>query len=260
MKGGSFMKRVMQGLALAILLSGLTLAQSSAPQSSPSTTTNTAPAEAAQPNKIAAGTVIPAELSKSVDAKKAKQGDKVEAKVAQDLLSNGQVVIPRGSKITGHVTTAKPHDKGDPASNLGIAFDQIEIKNKGPLQFQASIQAMAKPMNMVSPSMNPGGAAEPAGSAGTGNSGPMTGGAGRTGMSSPSAANSGATAPNDATAGSEQPAPSGTALSASSQGVVGMEGLTMEAKPGDAAQGTVISSADKNVKLESGTQLILRAN
>lgn len=254
------MKRILQGMMSAILFSGLCLAQSSAPQSAPSATPNAGSAEAAQPTKIAAGTVIPAELSKTVDAKKAKQGDKVEAKVAQDLLSNGQVVIPRGSKITGHVTAAKPHDKADPASNLGIAFDQIEIKNKGPLQFQASIQALAKPMNMMSPSMNPAGAAEPSGSNGTGNSGPMTGGAGRTGMSSPSSATTGAAAPSDASADPQGAAPTGTALSASSQGVVGMEGLTMQANSGDAAQGTVISSADKNVKLESGTQLILRAN
>jgi hypothetical protein len=93
-----------------------------------------------------------------------------------------------------------------------------------------------------------------------GNSGSPTGGAGRPNMSSPPATPSSATSPSEANSGSDQPAQSGTALSASSQGVVGMEGLTMEAKPSDAAQGTLISSAEKNVKLESGTQLMLRAN
>src|SRR6185437_13846064 len=49
------------------------------------------------------GSVLPVELDKSVDAKKAKPGDPVVAKVDQDLLSNGKIVIPRNSKVMGHV-------------------------------------------------------------------------------------------------------------------------------------------------------------
>src|SRR5262245_16316495 len=205
-------------------------------------------------NKIPAGTVIPAELSKSIDAKKAKQGDPVEAKVAQDLLSNGQVIIPRGSKITGHVTTAKPHDKSDPSSNLGIAFDQIDVKDKGSFALQASIQALAKPVMLVSPGMT-GPAPDTSESPSSGTSGAAAGGMGRTGASQ-GAAQGPVSTPSDASAGSTSGQPAGTALSAQSQGAVGMEGITLSSQP----QGTLISSAEKNVKLDSGTQLILRAN
>jgi hypothetical protein len=249
------MPKVSPFMASTILLAGLYFAQSSASPSRPSTTPDASTGASAQVNKIPAGTVIPAELSKTVDAKKAKQGDKIEAKVAQDLLSNGQVVIPRGSKITGHVSAAKPHDKSDPASSLAIAFDQIEIKDKGQMPFQASIQAMAKPVNMVNPAMDAsGGAPDAPGASSPGSSSAPVGGMNHPGMSSPASAPSPASPPSDAQAGS-QAAQSGASLSAGSQGVIGMEGLTMNA---DSSQGTVISSADKNVKLESGTQLMLK--
>lgn len=55
---------------------------------------------------IPAGTIIPAALSKSVDAKKAKPGDKIEARITMDLLCNGKVVTPRDTKVIGHVTEA----------------------------------------------------------------------------------------------------------------------------------------------------------
>ena len=248
------MNKIWPLLASAILLSGLCFGQSSAPQSSPSPGPDASSAASAQPNKIPVGTVIPAELSKTVDAKKAKQGDKVEAKVAQDMLSNGQVVIPRGSKITGHVTAAKPHDKSDPASNLAIAFDQIEVKDKGQMPLQAKIQAMAKPLIIVGPMDSPSGTPDASGGSSPGSSNSPMGGTNRPGMSSPAPSSSPAAAAGGSIAGS-QPVQSGTALSAGSQGVIGMEGVTMNADP---SQGTVISSAKKNVKLESGTQLILK--
>jgi hypothetical protein len=47
------------------------------------------------------------------------------------------------------------------------------------------------------------------------------------------------------------------ALSPNSQGVIGMEGITLS-PASDASQGTVIRSEGKNLKLDSGTQLILR--
>src|SRR5438552_1057069 len=96
--------------------------------------------------KILPGILIPAELSKSIDAKKAKVGDKIEMKITMDLLSAGKIVIPRDSKIEAHVTNAKPHTKDSPDSELGIAFDRIFIKNGKDLPIQAAIQAIAPPL------------------------------------------------------------------------------------------------------------------
>src|SRR5581483_876120 len=73
------------------------------------------------------GTTINAVLDKSIDAKKAKAGDQVEAKTTADAMV-GTTSIPRGSKLVGHITEAKPHEKGNAESSLGIQFDQAVIK------------------------------------------------------------------------------------------------------------------------------------
>ena len=57
------------------------------------------------------GTTLQAELTKSIDAKKAKQGDEVTAKLTQDVKSSGQVVLHKGTKLVGHVTEAQAKSK-----------------------------------------------------------------------------------------------------------------------------------------------------
>lgn len=224
----------------------------------PSSTSQSMPAasQSAQGEnvRIPAGIVIPAELRKSLDAKKVKAGDEVVGRTVQDLLSNGKIVIPRDSKLVGHVTEAQTHSKNQPSS-LGIAFDRIEKKDGTHIPMQASIQAIGKPVQTASAF----GGNEPMGEAagmpaGTpGGTGGM-GGMGRPGMgSAPGApvppgegsANGGATAPASV-----------ETLSIGSQGVVGLKDMTLS--NGSAGQGSVISSDKHNVHLDSGTQMILR--
>src|SRR5438046_962776 len=62
-------------------------------------------------NKISAGSVLPVELSKTVDAKKAHSGDPVLARIPHDLSANGKVVIPQDTKVMGHVAEVRPPSK-----------------------------------------------------------------------------------------------------------------------------------------------------
>ncbi len=216
--------------------------------------TTAAPAQPA-PNRIQPGTVIPAELSKSLNAKKAKPGDKIEAKTTMDMISQGKVVIPRNSKIEGHVTSAKPHTKESPESELGIAFDRLIMKKEGEVPMQAAIQAIAPPVRMD----NPATAAEPMGSAptsqpsanaGSGNTGPGNMGSANSAGTAPSSVGQAPSmgAPDTASAG-----PSGV-LAPGAQGTVGMKGTTLKS----AKEANVIASGSDNVKLDGGTQMILR--
>jgi hypothetical protein len=51
-------------------------------------------------------------LTKTIDAKKAKTGDEVEAKVTMDLKTNsGEVLVPKDTKVIGHVTEAHARSK-----------------------------------------------------------------------------------------------------------------------------------------------------
>src|SRR5213078_2021152 len=102
LKQRRYMQPNLASLIVVIALTRLSLAQTSMlpVQGTPSAT---APAI----DRIGPGTLMLAELSKSLDAKKFKPGDKVEAKLTVDLLAHGQIVIPRNVKIIGHVTDAK---------------------------------------------------------------------------------------------------------------------------------------------------------
>jgi hypothetical protein len=211
--------------------------------------------EAQPPVQFASGTVIPAELSKSVDAKKAKVGDPVEARTAADMLSNGKIVMPRNTKVLGHVASVKAHSKDSPDSMVGIAFDRLVMKDGSELPLQASVQAIGAPINAFANSpvsgRDPDAPVSPMGGAAGSSAGGM--GGSRTAGGSPN---------SSYPSGSIPTAPDGTAphgsstgaLSASSQGVVGIKDLSLSATP----QASVVSSSNKNVHLDGGTQLMLK--
>src|ERR1700691_3054605 len=83
---------------------------------SPKVSETTSAATNSSFGQIAPGEAIVVELAKSVDARKAKADDKVEARLTMDMLSHGEIVIPRGTKITGRVTTATPKTRHTPES------------------------------------------------------------------------------------------------------------------------------------------------
>ena len=159
--------------------SGMQTSQGAAAQ------TQTAPTSGTGSNEsLAAGTVIGAELTKSIDAKKAKSGDQFTARVLNDVRSESGVVILRGSKLMGHVTEAKPRAKGESDSVLGIAFDKIEVKNGQEIPVHAAIQAVARPqrapaMESGSASGSGGGYSNPSGYGGMGPGGRSCGGKAR---------------------------------------------------------------------------------
>ena len=239
------------------------------PKSGSTSNGTMAGAEISSGSNLAAGTTILATLAKSVDAKKAKQGDEVTARAAQNVVSNGSLVIPRGSKLLGHVTDAKAREKGQNESSLGIAFDKAVLKNGQEVPLQASIRAIAPAPNNTaanSPMPDMGGAGvDTTGSANGGMSGDMgsrSGGMG--GPPSSTGSPAGSTAGNVGGAGGNTPNSAGQTaspsaatgeLNAGSQGVVGLQGLTLNSQGGN---GSVISSNSKNVKLDNGTQLLLQ--
>lgn len=224
-----------------------------APVSTPArATAPTVPASTA--SKIAPGSVIPVQLAKSIDAKKAKKGDEVVAKVTEDLRNNaGAVVVPKDTKVVGHVTEAEARSKEQQESQLAIAFDRAVLKNGEQMQMPMSIQAIIAPPNR-SPN------AEPA----SGYPGPETGGmpttpGGRPGVmggevpQASSGSQPSGSEPTETPAGS-QPRPH---ITGNTQGVVGIPNLKLSAAP-DPTNGSVVSSERKNVKLDDGTLLLLR--
>ena len=250
-------------------------------QPSASASTAAAPGNAPAQGGIAQGTAITADLARGLDTKKAKEGDQIQAKVAQDVLSAGKVVLPRNSKLIGHVTEVKAGGKGEPSS-LGIAFDKAVLKDGREIPVHGVIQALAPPPRASSA---PGGGAFPSdegGGAAMGGAGAPAGGyspAGGMGNApiggAPAAAPVGGTAGAatgaangvgaNTTNGAGEPNPTNQVgmttsgrLTAGSRGVMGMPGVTIDAGGSNATNATVVTNENRNVKLDGGTQLVLR--
>jgi hypothetical protein len=221
---------------------------------------------------IAAGTTLNAVLTKSVDSRKAKEGDEVTAKTTSTLQAAGERSIPTGTKLIGHVTKASAKGKGDADSSLGILFDRAEVGKGREVPIHAVVQALAATTTTSTMATNeePIEASQPRSStnAGGSGSGGLVGGAvsgvGKTvdntadqaGGVTRGAVGSASGTTRETTGGLGATASS--TLNAKSQGVVGLPGYTLDAAAANATQGSIIVSSGKNVKLESGTQMVLR--
>src|ERR1700729_3093965 len=100
------------------------------------------------------GSLLYAELSKAVDAKKAKAGDPVTAQLVADVLSHGKIVIHRDAKLIGHITEAQPYSKEKPESRLGIVFEKIILKGGQEVPFDSVLMAL-RPAQIAPASPSP---------------------------------------------------------------------------------------------------------
>src|SRR5712692_4115346 len=251
---------------------GKTQAQASANASA----STSASAQNGQANAaLASGTAFNAALSSPIDSKKCRPSDQVTAHTTEAAKSEGKTVIPKGSKLVGHVTQASARAKGEKESALGIVFDKAILKNGQEIPLSAGIQAIAAAQSGVSAAgsdmdamggMGASGAAS-GGGGGRGALGGVTSAAGgAVGTVTNTAANAGGlagsavnTAANagGSVAGASKGAVGGLnaagQLTSNSQGVFGLNGLNLSAAASNATQGSVITSAGKNVHLDSGT-------
>jgi hypothetical protein len=229
------------------------------------------------------GTTMNATLTHSLDVKKNKPGDPVEARTTRDVKQNGKVVIPRGTRLVGHVTQAQARGGGQSESTLGVAFDRAELRdgrqvplNNATIQAVAASQSAAQATTGDSDVMATGGATT-AVSASGGAIGGLTNAAGRTagGAVGGASSNVGAissTAGHTAgtAAGSTVNATGRSAgavggldtqgmLAANSRGAFGLDSMSLNSAASGAAEGSAIVSGTRNVHLDGGTQMLLRA-
>jgi len=220
------------------------------------------------------GTKVDATLSKSLDAKRSKVGDPVEARTAQDVKQDGKVVLKRGTRLEGHVTQAQARASGQTQSQLGIVFDHAVLKNGQEVPFGASIQALAAAQSAAAATAGADDALVSGGGVGA-VSGSSRGGGGLVGgVASTAGATTGAVvntaSPVSSTAGGTLSAAARSTgavggltstgrLASNSNGVFGLEGLSIDSAASSATQGSLIVSSTKNVHLDGGTQLLLNA-
>ena len=258
-------------------------AQPQAQPGSPKPAVVSGPIAGSAANSQNKGSYMLVELTKSLKAKKLKPGDKVKAEVTQDVLSHGKIIIPVETELAGHVTEVSVRDPEHSESRLGIVFDRIMLKHFHDIHFQGVVQALAPPVvrrsrvdepsQMLPPSMMGVGAHNP----GTATTSRRTGsGISRasanqnmsTAVSAGNAANTfdmpvtvkdSPTTHADGAAAQLSVAKGGAPLSIGTpQGVTGLKGLSLDLTPDKDTPGPVIVSNKEDVKLDSGTQILLR--
>lgn len=226
------------------------------------------------------GSYMLVELSHGLKAQKLKVGDTVKAEVSQAVISHGKVVIPAETKLLGHVTEVSARDSGRTESRLGIVFDRILLTRHQQINFTGVVQSVSQavvrrslvdqPSQMLPPSMAGGGSRSPVITGRGGSSGlPNSGGVAQSASGgSASASTIITTAPivvknspsprHESVAATLETDSSGKPLSIGTpQGVTGIKGLSLSADPSPNTPGPVIVSNTANVKLDSGTQILL---
>jgi len=214
---------------------------------------------------VAANTQINAALESTVDAKNAKPGDEVSAKVTKDVKQDGQVVVHKGDRLLGRIVSTKSNGTADAGWQMAVQFDRLKsggattqlqtvvtsVVNASPRPPNEDVTGFGGPAPMAMPAPQAGAGRPSAG-------GGLLGGVGSTVGSTLGAAGSlGGNAGGvlDATAGSN---------TGSSTGVLGsISGRAIHVESeGSASQSTglnsVFSVPQGNLRLDSGTDMQFR--
>lgn len=213
-------------------------------------------------SQLQSGSTVQAQLTKPVDARKNKAGDEVVAKTTQDVKSNGHVVLPKGSKIMGHVTEAKARAKGQSDSSVGLAFDHAVLKDGTTVPVSFAVQAIGN-SSAAAQAAQADADTTMATAANTGMStstaarstgGGLVGGVGATagGVTNTATGVGGGTLSGAGNVGGGISAP----LPPASRGMVGMPNLNLVSATSNSS---TITSSTSNVHLDSGTEMILRS-
>jgi hypothetical protein len=219
---------------------------------------------------LSVGTAFNATLTTPLDALHAKSGDKIAAETSETVSYERCVIFPRGTKIIGHVVRASSPDQNAGGSALFVQFDKAILKNGQEVLMNAGIQAIFTGHKVPTPADTESyrsGELDARNRATNGSRVYPSGGA-------LSAANPAGTVVE--LSGTSEPARKTTyrppsyslptvqggftkqgLLTPDSQGALGSPDLKIYTPTSPGSDGTVILSTRENVRLESGTRLLL---
>lgn len=181
-----------------------------------------------------------ASLSKSIDAKKAKPGDAVTAKLEEDVKLPDSVDLPKNSVLLGRIDQVQPSEnRGD--SSVQVTFDKAQLKNGQQIAIKATIMQIAPPpsaMRIQQGASDASAPSMPRSSSPAPSSPGSSGGGMQPAQSQP--------APNMAPIASDSPQ-----LQPAQQGISGVQ-LQSDIHQSNSG---VFTAKKKNVHLDDGTQL-----
>jgi hypothetical protein len=92
---------------------------------------------------VPAGTNVFVTTETSLSTKTNQIGDPVAARTAENINVNGQVVIPAGALVEGHVTAVQTAGNPGETAYIDLAFDRVRLSNGDWLPVQAALAGKA---------------------------------------------------------------------------------------------------------------------
>lgn len=80
-----------------------------------------------QTGTVPAGTLIPVRFETTLSSHESRVGESFTARVTQEVSVGGQVLVPSGSIVHGHVTEASAPEKVGGRARLSLSFDRLEL-------------------------------------------------------------------------------------------------------------------------------------
>jgi hypothetical protein len=135
--------RITCKIALSTILLLLACFTSMAAKSSARQAANPPSKNPGTADQTATHVLIPAFLDTSLDSKKCKPGAEVVVKTAGTVRLTNKEIVARGTKIVGHATEAKARSGSETESSLGIVFDKIVLPDGKTLSIAGVVRAVA---------------------------------------------------------------------------------------------------------------------
>ena len=89
-----------------------------------------APTPTPRPRVVATGTALKIVLQQAVSTKTAQAEDPVVAELAEDVTVDGDVLLPAGSEVRGHVVSALRSGRVKGKARLVVAFDEVHVGSR----------------------------------------------------------------------------------------------------------------------------------
>ena len=106
-------------------------------------------------SSIPLGTVLPAQLSSSLNSRKSKPGEQITARIMQDVPLPSGKKVRAGAKVIGHVVSVKAARNGQP-SEITLHFDRLEFAHRS-VRMNTSLRALASMMEVEDAQIPPAG-------------------------------------------------------------------------------------------------------
>ena len=93
---------------------------------------------------IQEGTIIKAVLTKDISGKEVSVGQIIDFELSENVIMNGNVVIPKGAKITGSVTEAQRSKALGKKGKLAFSIDYLYLTNGKVVKLRSQVEKNLK--------------------------------------------------------------------------------------------------------------------